>query len=143
MLLLDEPVDEYCFNHLHEYEKKKLVNVEKENVKLADDDEVSKKTLKKLKKYYKPLTEWWQKILGMSIQSVTVSQRLVDDPVICVSPEHANSANMERIQKSQTLGRKDPNAHLQNARRILEINPSHPAIKLLLEKVKDEEIPVE
>lgn len=29
VLLLDEPIDEFCFQHMGEYEKKKLINVEK------------------------------------------------------------------------------------------------------------------
>ena len=42
VLLLDDPVDEFTFQHLTEYEKKKLVNVGKGDFKQPEDDEVSR-----------------------------------------------------------------------------------------------------
>lgn len=39
VLLLDDPIDEFCLQHLGEYEKKKLVNVEKGEFKLPEDDD--------------------------------------------------------------------------------------------------------
>ncbi len=60
-LLLDDPIDEFTFQHLTEYEKKKLVNVAKGDFKLPEDDDTERKRQKKLKKMFKPLTEWWKK----------------------------------------------------------------------------------
>lgn len=39
VLILDDPVDEFAFQHLNEYEKKKLVNVGKGDFKLPEDDD--------------------------------------------------------------------------------------------------------
>lgn len=69
------------------------------------------------------------------LENVLISQRLVNDPVVIVSSEHGNSANMERIQKAQTYSNKKGGQ--QESRRILEVNPSHPIVKELLERVKD------
>ncbi len=56
VLLLEDPIDEYCMNSLAEYEKMKVQNAGKGDVKTFTDEEIEKKKLKKLKEIYKPLT---------------------------------------------------------------------------------------
>lgn len=101
VLLLDDPIDEFAFQHLSEYDRKKLVNVAKGEFRFPDDDDSGRKRLKKVKKLYQPLTDWWRKQESDVLESVIVSQRLVDDPCVIVSSEHGYSANMERISKAQ------------------------------------------
>lgn len=43
VLILDDPLDEYVFSHLNEYEKKKLSNVGKGEFKFPDDDDSSRR----------------------------------------------------------------------------------------------------
>jgi len=43
VLLLDDPIDEFVFQHLTEYEKKKIVNVAKGDIKLPEEDELERK----------------------------------------------------------------------------------------------------
>ena len=64
VLLLDDPIDEFCFQHLNEYEKKKLVNVEKGEFKFPEDDDQGRKRIKRLRKFFSPLTDWWKKSVG-------------------------------------------------------------------------------
>ena len=52
VLILEDPVDEFAFQHLNEYEKKKLVNVGKGDFKLPEDDDQSRRRFKKLKKIF-------------------------------------------------------------------------------------------
>jgi heat shock protein beta len=134
VLLLDDPVDEFCMQHLNEYEKNKLVNVGKGDFKMPSDDETDKRRMKKLKKLYEPLTEWWKKTLVDQLENVVVSDKLVDDPVVVVASSYGYSAYMEKIQKAQAYGNQSPQA---NSKKILEINPNHPVVKELLERVKD------
>jgi len=134
VLLLDDPVDEFCMQHLNEYEKKKLVNVGKGDFKMPQEDDVEKRRMKKLKKIYEPLTDWWKKTLSEQVENVVVSDKLVDDPVVVVASSHGYSAYMEKIQKAQAYGNNSPQS---NSKKIMEINPSHPVIKELLERVKD------
>lgn len=101
VLLLDDPVDEFTFQHLNEYEKKKLVNVGKGDFKAPEDDDLTRRRNKKLKKVFQPLTDWWRKLLAESVDSVQISHRLVNDPIVIVSSESGYSANMERISKAQ------------------------------------------
>jgi len=77
------------------------VNVAKGEFRFPDDDDSGRKKIKKIKKLYQPLTDWWRKQESDSLESVVVSQRLVDDPCVIVSSEHGQSANLERISKAQ------------------------------------------
>lgn len=70
VLLLDDPIDEFVFQHLTEYEKKKIVNVAKGDIKLPEEDELERKKIKKLKKMFKPLTDWWKKLLSAELENV-------------------------------------------------------------------------
>jgi heat shock protein 90kDa beta len=137
VLILDDPIDEFCFQHLNEYERKKLTNVQKGEFRFPDDDDTGRKKFKKLRKIYQPLTDWWKRIQNDILENVQVSQRLVSDPVIIVSSEHGQSASMERISKAQAYAHTDRQNLASESKKILEINPSHPVIKELLERVKD------
>eukprot|EP01017_Pseudomicrothorax_dubius_P006663 TRINITY_DN11948_c0_g2_i1.p1 TRINITY_DN11948_c0_g2~~TRINITY_DN11948_c0_g2_i1.p1 ORF type:complete len:826 (+),score=393.11 TRINITY_DN11948_c0_g2_i1:46-2523(+) len=136
ILLLDDPIDEFCIQHLTEYEKKKLVNVAKGDFKLPEDEGEKKRT-KKLKKLYQPLTDWWRKLLDKQLDSVVISSRLTDDPCVIVATEQGYSANMERISRAQAYAHPDRARAYTDSRKILEINPNHPVVKELLERVKE------
>ena len=117
--------------------KKKLKNVAKGEFKLwEEDEELQKKKEKKIEKDFKPLIEWWKKLLGPKVENIIVSQRLTDSPCIMVGTEHGYSASMERIQKAQAFANQDKiTAQFLYARKTMEINPNHPAIKQLKEQV--------
>jgi len=142
VLLMDDPIDEFCVQNLTEYEKKKLKNVAKGDLKLWDEDEDSKKRDEKIKKEFSVLTTWWKKILGDKVSKIEISKRLVNNPCIVVSSEHGYSASMERIQKAQAFGNQDKTASSYlYGKKTLEINPDHPAIKELRNRVLNEETP--
>lgn len=137
VLMMDDPLDEFVVQHLDSYDDKRLINVSKGSFKLPED-ESNKKKMKKIKKMYKPLLEYWEKMFPEDIQNVEISQRLVDEPLVVLSSEYGSSANMERIQKAQTLGRSNQNMMFAGMnKKILEVNAGHPLIKELLEKVKE------
>jgi len=141
VLLLDDPIDEFCIQNLSEYEKKKLKNVAKGDFKLWDeDDDLVKKKEKKIQEQFKILTDWWKNILGTKVDKIVISKRLTDTPCIVVSSEHGYSASMERIQKAQAFSNQDK-AHsgYLYGKKTLEINTSHPAIKELRERVQNSE----
>ena len=43
VFLLEDPIDEFCLQNLNEYEKKKLKNAAKGDIKLWDEDEETEK----------------------------------------------------------------------------------------------------
>jgi len=104
VLLLDDPVDEFTVQNLSEYEKKKLKNVAKGDLKLWDEDEeLDKKREKKIKKDFEILTDWWKKVLKDKVDKIEISKRLVDTPCIVVSSEHGYSASMEKNPKGTSI----------------------------------------
>lgn len=135
VLLLDDNIDEYCLSHLNEYEKKKLVNVAKSGFKFpGEEDEMEK--LKKLKKMYQPLTSWLQDKFKSIIEKAEVSFRLVEDPMLIAATEHGYSGNMEKLVKSQAAARKEKGGMYHTMKKVLEVNPYHPFVRELLDRVK-------
>jgi molecular chaperone HtpG len=62
-----DPLDEYVVGSVTEYEGVELQSVTKEGMKLGDEE---RKSLKKLKEEYKPLTEWMKTALGDRVEKV-------------------------------------------------------------------------
>merc|ERR1712232_1008893 len=146
VLMLADHLDEPCIQKLADYEGKKFVSIQKADVKL-DESEDEKKKFSKLKDYYKPLTDWWKEKLtsftesgamkdaGVKVEGVAVSKRLVDSPVVVVTSQFGYSAQQERIMKAQAFQNKEQ-ISMMAGRKTLEINPNHPVIVDLLNKVK-------
>merc|ERR1712025_1535091 len=148
VLMLSDHLDEPCIQKLADYEGKKFVSIQKADVKL-DETEDEKKRFTKLKDMYKPLTDWWKEKLtdltekgamkdaGVKIESVSVSKRLTDSPVVVVTSQFGYSAQQEKIMKAQAFQNKDQ-ISMMSGRKTLEVNPNHPVVVDLLQKVKDD-----
>jgi len=146
VLLLSDHLDESCIQKLADYEGKKFVSIQKSDIKL-DESEAEKKRFAKLKDMYKPLTDWLKdelntitekgslKSTGIKIESVTLSKRLVDSPCVVVTSQFGYSAHQEKIMKAQAFQNKDQ-MNMMAGRKSLEINPNHPVVIDLLEKIK-------
>merc|ERR1711975_108155 len=146
VLMLTDHLDESCIQKLADYEGKKFVSIQKADVKL-DESEEEKKRFTKLKDMYKPLTDWWKEKLtdltekgamkdaGVKIESVSLSKRLTDSPVVVVTSQFGYSAQQEKIMKAQAFQNKDQ-IGMMSGRKTLEVNANHPVIVDLLAKVK-------
>jgi heat shock protein beta len=133
VIYLTEAIDEYLTQNLTEYEDKKFQNASKDDLKIGSKDEKAK--FKEVKESYKELTKWWKDLLvNENVESVKVSKRLANTPGVVVTSKFGWSANMERIMQAQTLADPSKQAYMRG-KRILEINPRHPIIKELREKV--------
>ncbi|KAJ9675012.1 hypothetical protein PVL29_024114 [Vitis rotundifolia] len=135
VIFFTDPVDEYLMQYLMDYEDKKFQNVSKEGLKLGKDSKY-----KDLKESFKDLTKWWKSALASeNVDDVKISVLLSDTPCVVVTSKYGWSANMERIMQSQTLSDANKQAYMRG-KRVLEINPRHPIIKELRERVvKDSE----
>ncbi|GFY86252.1 chaperone protein htpG family protein [Actinidia rufa] len=135
VIFFTDPVDEYLMQYLMDYEDKKFQNVSKEGLKLGKDSKD-----KELKESFKELTKWWKGALASeNVDDVKISNRLADTPCVVVTSKYGWSANMERIMQSQTLSDANKQAYMRG-KRVLEINPRHPIVKELRERVvKDPE----
>ena len=136
VIFFTDTVDEYLMQYLMDYEDKKFQNVSKEGLKIGKDSKD-----KELKESFKDLTKWWKGTLASeNVDDVKISNRLANTPCVVVTSKYGWSANMERIMQSQTLSDSSKQAYMRG-KRVLEINPRHPIIKELRERVvKDPEV---
>jgi heat shock protein beta len=135
VLYLVDPIDEYSIQHVTEFDGKKLQSVTKEGLSFGDADEkTEKKRLDMYKDSYAPLTGYLKKLYDSKIAKVVVSPRVETTPCILVTSQYGNSANMERIMRSQAFS--DPSkASYMNSPKTMEINPRHPIIAELNRQV--------
>merc|ERR1711904_360029 len=148
VLMLSDHLDEPCVQKLADYEGKKFVSIQKADVKI-DESEEEKKRFSKLKDMYKPLTDWWKEKLtdftekgamkdaGVKIEAVAISKRLTESPVVVVTSQFGYSAQQERVMKAQAFQNKDQ-ISMMSGRKTLEVNPNHPVVVDLLNKIKDD-----
>merc|ERR1719440_2392653 len=146
VLMLSDHLDEPCIQKLADYEGKKFVSIQKADLKL-DETEDEAKRFNKMKDVYKPLTYWWKEKLtyltekggmkstGVKIDGVVISKRLTESPVVVVTSQFGYSAHQEKIMRAQAFQNKEQ-IQMMAGRKTLEINPNHPVIVDLLEKVK-------
>merc|ERR1712054_627664 len=122
------------------------LSIQKADVKL-DETEEDKKRFSKLKDMYKPLTDWWMDKLtdftekgamkdgGVKVESVAISKRLTESPVVVVTSQFGYSAQQEKVMKAQAFQNKDQMS-MMAGRKTLEVNPNHPVVVDLLAKIK-------
>lgn len=134
VLLMADPMDEYAMQQLKEYEGKKFVNISKEGMSLASDEE-EKKKVEDLKKRTEALCTHIKEVLGDKIEKVVTSELLADSPCVIVTGEYGWTANMERIMKAQALRNTGMGSYMVS-KKTLEINPSHPIVTELRKKVE-------
>ena len=131
VVLMTEPIDEYCMQQLNEFDGKKMISITKEGFKLPDSDN------EKNNENYDELCKKIKEILEDKVEKVVVSERLVDSPCCVLSSKFGWSANMERIMKSQAL-RDNEAMDYMVSKKILEINVDHVIIKEVNNKLTDE-----
>ena len=134
VLLMDDPIDEFCMQHLAEFNKHKLQSAAKEGVDF-DEDLTTKKKEAKVAKMYEPLVKWLKDVIGKEVEKVKISNRLTDIPCVIVSSQYGYSAQMEKVSRAQAFANSEKTPSYQLSRKHFELNPYHPAIKTLLDKV--------
>uniref|UniRef100_A0A3P9BDD2 Endoplasmin n=1 Tax=Maylandia zebra TaxID=106582 RepID=A0A3P9BDD2_9CICH len=137
VIYLTEPVDEYCIQALPEFDGKRFQNVAKEGVKF-DESEKTKEKREALEKEFEPLTTWLKdKALKDKIEKAVLSQRLTNSPCALVASQYGWSGNMERIMKAQAYqtGKDISTNYYASQKKTLELNPKHPLVKQLLNRV--------
>ncbi|GAM27457.1 hypothetical protein SAMD00019534_106330 [Acytostelium subglobosum LB1] len=135
VLYMVDPIDEYLIPQIPKYNEFTLTNLAREGVKFDNTTDVEAD--KQLQADYKPLTDFLKQQLGKKIERVVVSKILADSPCALVTNQWGVTANMERIIKAQSFGAQqlDERQMEMMNKKIMEINPEHPLIKQLLERV--------
>lgn len=137
VIYLTEPVDEYTFQHLAEFDGHKLQSLSKEGLKFGDEDEDTiKKRTKAYKESFKSTTKYLKDLLVGKVSKVSVSQRVVKSPSVVVTSQYGHTANMERIMRAQTFASGE-SIKTMSAQRTLELNPRHPIIVALSKLIEE------
>jgi len=133
VIFMTDPLDEYLMQAVTDYEGTTFQSVTKDGLKIGNADK-EKQRLAKYKEEFKDLTKWMENIYGDKVDSVTVSNRINKSPLVVVTGRYGWSANMERIMQAQTFTNQAEHIHMLS-RKTVEINPHHPIIKTLKDKV--------
>lgn len=119
VLLLTEPIDEFLLPSLRDYKGKTLKPVDRAETDVpADEQPADAESFKGL------LAGLKEKLPEVS--DVRLSKRLKESASVLVADHDAMSAHYERLM--QKLGRAEG-----ESKRVLELNPSHPAVVALRE----------
>jgi molecular chaperone HtpG len=134
VLLLSDRVDEWLATNFGEFEGKSLRSIAKGDLEDLDNKE-DKKKKEKVAKDFKDVISKVKEILDSQVKDVKISNRLNESPSCLVADENEMGGNMERILKS--LGQDVP-----ETKPILEINPTHPLVERLKNKVDEDLVKV-
>ena len=119
-----EPIDDFVFSNLGEYEGKKLVSADRAGLELPGPaDKPGEEPLDSEKT--SALTAWLKETLGEKVSEVNVSSRLVDSPAIILNLNPMITSSMQRVMQAANRDFGDVGG------KALEINTRHKLIKKL------------
>ncbi|MDP8305457.1 MAG: molecular chaperone HtpG [Candidatus Chlorobium antarcticum] len=122
VLLLSDPVDVFVIPSIHEYDSKPLKSIEKADIDFSKEKTEGQEPV--AENLLAPLLAKFREALGEDIADVVESHRLVNSPVTLVGGKDAMDSQMERMMKMMQQ-------EMPAAKKILEVNPSHPIIRNL------------
>jgi molecular chaperone HtpG len=123
VLFCYEPVDEYVFNAVREFDGKKIIAADHADVKLG---EVPQEGEALSEADARDLAKWLKETLGEQVAEVKTSDRLVGSPALATNADTFMSAHMRRMMKAMDKDGADTPVKVN-----LEINPRHAVIKKL------------
>jgi TNF receptor-associated protein 1 len=124
VLYCHEPVDDYVFNHVREFEGKKFLAADHADVKLEDVPQSGESLPED---QVKDLVAWLKESLGAQVAEVKASDRLVNSPALATNADKFMSPQLRRMMKAMRKGEGADEPVKVN----LEINPRHAVIKKL------------
>ncbi|KAI8825432.1 Hsp90 protein-domain-containing protein [Chytriomyces cf. hyalinus JEL632] len=136
VLYMVDPMDEYLLQQaLSEFDGTPLQSLSKSGLLYGDEGSDEDESIKDK---FADLSEWLQSTLSEYVEAVSVSTRLSKSPTAVIANKMGLSGNMEKIMSAQALqtGENHMLKYYQSLKKTLEINPYHPVIKALAEKIE-------
>jgi len=129
VLLLSDRIDPWLADHLPEYDGKAFQDVGRGLLTLPDGDE--EKTQDTMNDEHKPFLKKMRKILKDRVETVNVSQRLVDSAACVVASDQDLAPQLRRMLEASGQA-------LPESRPVLEINVEHPLLMRLSAEADDQ-----
>jgi molecular chaperone HtpG len=123
VLLCTDPIDEFMLPQLYRYKDKPLKSVDRNDALPPEAKSESADS-----EQFAPLLAHLKKLLAADVSDVRLSQRLTDSAACLVADPGQASAYFERLMHRTGRG-----SQLGEVKRALEINPSHPTLRNLLQ----------
>ncbi|MCX7048771.1 MAG: molecular chaperone HtpG [Candidatus Sumerlaeota bacterium] len=131
-----DPVDDFVFSHLREFEEKKFLSADAGDLQLPGGETKEPEGAPLESKAMADLCGWMKRTLGERVKEVRKSDRLVDSPAISVQSDAMMTGAMQRLLQAVHKDYVHASSHA-----TLELNPRHALIKKLSElKKSDEEL---
>ena len=132
VLFLTQPVDEFCFMMMKDYNGKEFKSITNEEIDILNDEE--KKKIEDLNNQNKELLTKIKNSLKDKVDDVVISSKLTTAPV-CLSNKEGLTLEMEN-----TLNNMPGSDEKHKAIKVLEINPNHELFKNLSTLSNNEDI---
>jgi molecular chaperone HtpG len=123
VLLCTDPIDEFMLPQLYRYKDKPLKPIDRNDSLPPEAKSESADS-----EQFAPLLAHLKKLLAADVSDVRLSQRLTDSAACLVADPGQASAYFERLMHRTGRG-----SQLGEVKRALEINPSHPTLRNLLQ----------
>ncbi|XOV88368.1 MAG: molecular chaperone HtpG [Pseudomonadota bacterium] len=122
VVLLFDRIDEWLMSHVSEFDGKQFQDVARASLDLGElEDSEEKEEKAQAEKTFEDLVKRISSVLGDDVEEVRISHRLTDSPACLVFKDDEMGLQMRKILES--AGQDVP-----SARRIFEINPTHPLV---------------
>ena len=122
VILLHDRIDPWMVDHLPEFEGKTFHDVGRGKLNLPEGD--GEITQDAMNEEHKPLLKKVRQILKERVDTVNVSQRLVESPACVIAAEQDLTPQLRRMLEASGQS-------LPESKPVLEINVTHPLIEML------------
>jgi len=131
VLLLTDPIDEWVTAHLSEFNGKQLKSVMKGDLDLGElAGSKDEKEAEQATAVDDALIKRIGEILKNRVKDVRVTHRLTTSPACLIAESHDMGRYLQQILKAS-------GQQLPESMPILEINPDHPLVRMLADKLED------
>ncbi len=135
VIFVMDPIDEFVMSHLGEFDGKKLVSADRQDIELPEAPESGEEGL--TREEGQELSQWVKEQLGDQVSDVVISKRLTESPAVVLNSDVSMSPQMRRMMKAMNQdGGNPPELPVR-----FELNARHPLVKSIASlKAEDPEL---